>query len=364
VTAAISRAQTSDEVAKPHPQATDEVPRPQFGEWLNTLREAAGQRGISTDTLDRALNGLEPLPVVIERDRTQRELTLTVQEYVEQRVTRGVIRTARTAAAKHRALLRRVERQYGVPAQVIVAIWGLESNFGRFSGVRPTIQSLATLAWEGRRAGLFREQLLVALGILDRGEVDFDRLRGSWAGAMGQVQFLPSSYVAYAQDFDGDGRKDIWRSTADVFASMAYYLQANGWQRGRPWGVRVTRPGEESDSLRALAVPREKGCSAEKDLSAPAPLSTWRKAGVRPRTLIRNAKDEYSLLTLGRASYLVTSNYEALLAYNCAHSYAMSVAQLGDAIAAPPAKVTRPKVPRSKVQGPKVSGSRSTGPRS
>jgi membrane-bound lytic murein transglycosylase B len=320
--------------ASTHPQVADEAARPQFDEWLQGVRDAALERGIKPETLDRAFEGLKPQPIVIERDRTQRELTLTVQEYVKQRVTRGVIRTARNAAWTHRALLRRVQRTYGVPGPVIVAVWALESNFGRFSGVRPTIQALATLAWEGRRGTLFREQLLVALEIVDRGEVDFDRLKGSWAGAMGQVQFLPSSYVAYAQDFDGDGRKDIWKSLPDVFASIANYLRESGWEPGRRWGVTVSMPSEETDALVALSTPRESGCSAERDLSSAAPYPEWRKAGVRPTGTTPARRDqEYSRLTLGRASYLVTRNYEALLAYNCAHSYALSVATLADAVA-------------------------------
>jgi membrane-bound lytic murein transglycosylase B len=318
--------------AQPHAQVADEAVRPQFADWLLTFREIAVERGISAETLDRALNGLEPAPIVVRRDRTQRELILTVQQYVDQRVTRGVIRTARAARTKHRPLLQRVQKKYGVPAEVIVAVWGLESNFGRFTGVRPTIQALATLAWDGRRGTLFREELLAALGILDRGEVDFDRLRGSWAGAMGQVQFLPSSYVAYAQDFDGDGRKDIWTSLPDVFASIANYLRERGWDPGRHWGVRVTKPASNSEAMGALVAPREAGCDASRDLSTPAPYPAWRKAGVRPRGTPARRDQDYSLLTLGRASYLVTANYEALLAYNCAHSYAMSVAQLADAI--------------------------------
>lgn len=304
--------------------------RPAFADWLQEFRVEARQRGISEATLDRALTGLEPHAVIVERDRSQRELILTVQEYVQQRVTPAVIRTARRAAQRHATLLRRVEREFGVPRHVLVAIWGLESNFGRFPGVRPTIQALATLAWEGRRGLLFREQLLVALEILDHGEVEFEQLRGSWAGAMGQVQFLPSSYAAYARDFDGDGRKDIWRSLPDVFASIAYYLKEHGWQPKRPWGARVTLPASPSAAVTAMNVPRVTGCGALRDLTEPAPVRAWRKAGVRLASSL-GASEQASLLQLGQRAYLVTGNYEALLAYNCAHSYAMSVARLADA---------------------------------
>ncbi|MGE5814947.1 MAG: lytic murein transglycosylase, partial [Acidobacteriota bacterium] len=170
-----------------------EAPRPSFSEWLQGFRAEAEGRGISAATLDRELKGLEPHPIIIERDRTQRELTLTVRRYVKQRVTKSVIRTAKQARRRNARLLARVEKKYGVAPEFIIAVWALESNFGRFSGVRPTIQALSTLAWEGRRGQLFREELIAALGILDRREVDPAKLRGSWAGAMGQAQFLPSS---------------------------------------------------------------------------------------------------------------------------------------------------------------------------
>jgi membrane-bound lytic murein transglycosylase B len=306
--------------------------RPPFAEWLQQFRVEAEASGISAATLDRALTGLEPHPVVIERDRTQRELTLTVRQYVKRRVTRGVIRTARRAKDRHARVLARVEKEYGVPREFIIAVWALESNFGRFSGVRPTIQALSTLAWEGRRGRLFRNELLAALGILDRQEVDLSQLKGSWAGAMGQVQFLPSSYVRYAQDFDRDGRKDIWRSLPDVFASIANYLRESGWVRTTSWGVRVRLPKQPPPALPVLMVPRPEGCGAERDLSNRASVQEWTRAGLRlSRQLPRKA--QASFVTLGSVSFLVTANYEAILAYNCAHSYAMSVAELADAIA-------------------------------
>lgn len=315
----------------PRAQQEAEAARPSFSEWLQQFRVEAEASGISAATLDRVLTGLEPHPVVIERDRTQRELTLTVRQYVKRRVTKGVIRTARRAKSRHAKTLARVEKAYGVPREIIIAVWALESNFGRFSGVRPTIQALSTLAWEGRRGRLFRNELLAALGILDRHEVDPSRLKGSWAGAMGQVQFLPSSYVRYAQDFDGDGRKDIWRSLPDVFASIANYLRESGWVRRTNWGVRVRLPKSPSPVLRALMVPRAEGCGAERDLSAATPVQDWTRARVRLVKTLPRATPA-SLVTLGSASFLVTSNYEAILAYNCAHSYAMSVAELADAI--------------------------------
>jgi membrane-bound lytic murein transglycosylase B len=315
-------------------QQEPEPVRPLFAEWLRQFRAEAEATGISAATLDRALNGLEPSPIIVERDRTQRELTLSVRDYVKQRVTRAVVRTAREARRKHGPLLTRVQKKYGVPAEIVVAVWGLESNFGRFSGVRPTIQAISTLAWEGRRGGLFRRELLVALGILDRGEVESDQLKGSWAGAMGQVQFLPSSYARFAQDFDGDGRKDIWRSLPDVFASIANYLRESGWVPGVRWGVPVRMPTRPSPALRSLTATRETGCGAERDLSAPASVAEWTKARLSLSRPLPRATSA-SFVVLGKAMFLVTPNYEAILAYNCAHSYAMSVAALADAIRTP-----------------------------
>jgi membrane-bound lytic murein transglycosylase B len=311
--------------------AADVPTRPPFADWLQQFRGDAAASGISSATLDRAFDGLQPLPIILERDRTQRELTLTVREYVKQRVTKGVIKTARQAKRRHAGVLRRVEKKYGVPGEIVIAVWALESNFGRFSGVRPTVQALSTLAWEGRRGQLFRNELMTALQILDRGDADFPQLKGSWAGAMGQVQFLPSSYVRYAQDFDGDGRKDIWRSLPDVFASIANYLRQSGWVARRRWGVPARLPVKPTGALQSLMEPRAKGCSAERDLSPPRLIREWAAARVRPRRPLPHATPA-SLVTLGPASFLVTSNYEAILAYNCAHSYAMSVVELADAI--------------------------------
>src|SRR5919202_1154421 len=150
--------------------------------------------------------------------------------------------------ARHRSLIEAVGERYGIDPHIVAAVWGIESNFGRFSGVRPTIAALATLAWDPRRSTFFRGELFNALEILNRGDVDLSRMRGSWAGAMGQVQFMPSSYVAFAEDFDGDGRRDIWSNFGDVFASIANYLKGHGWIEGETWGreVKLTPEAERT----------------------------------------------------------------------------------------------------------------------
>jgi membrane-bound lytic murein transglycosylase B len=324
--------------------------RPPFVDWLAALREDALARGISAATLDKVLYGLEPVPRVVERDRSQTEHVLTVDEYIARRVPASVITTARRLAARHASLLAKVEARYEVPRSVIVAIWALESNFGKFSGVRPTIPALATLAWEGRREALFRGQLLDALAIVDSGEVELERLRGSWAGAMGQVQFLPSSYLRYAQDFDGDGRKDIWTSLPDIFASIAHYLREHGWVPGQRWGYRVSAPDAAIDAVAAVTTSRTSGCTAGRELSEPMPLGHWSGVGIRTAGTA-NEEVQTSLLRAGAHTYLVTRNYEALLGYNCAHAYALSVAHLADAIgASAPTRKPAPK-PRAKTGG-------------
>src|SRR5256885_350423 len=230
-----------------------QLPQPPFAEWLDAVRAEARTRGISDATIERALGSLEPLPIVVERDRSQAEIVETLDHYLQQHVSAKVIQTARARRADHASLLAQVAEKYGVPPGVLVAVWGLESNFGRFSGVRPTIQTLATLAYDPRRPALFREELFAALKILDSGDVEPAAMRGSWAGALGQPQFMPSSFLRYAQDFDGDGRRDIWTSTPDVFASIANYLSAHGWTKGQSWGREVKVPESTPDSVAEAA---------------------------------------------------------------------------------------------------------------
>jgi membrane-bound lytic murein transglycosylase B len=312
------------------------TPAQPFSEWLVALRAEALNRGISEATVSRALDGLEPLPVVIERDRSQAEMVLTLDRYIRQHVTKKVVRTAAQLAKEHAALLRKVQAKYGVPRGVVIAVWGLESNFGRFSGVRPTVQALATLAYDPRRATMFREELFNALKILDSGDVDPASLRGSWAGAMGQPQFMPSSFLQFAQDFDGDGRRDIWASRPDVFASIAYYLKAHGWNASQTWGREVKLPKKPDERFAKAAPLRTDGCQAERRMTVPLPLSRWRALGVRSLTgaALPNAKIDASLVRGARRAFLVYPNYDALLAYNCAHAYGLSVALLSERIQA------------------------------
>ncbi len=318
------------QVAVPAPAV--EEPRPGFSEFLSGIKAQAAAAGVSTATVDAALTGLEPLEIVVERDRTQAEVVLTIDQYISRRLTRRFVRTAAEQSREHRQVLSAISKKYGVPSSVIVAVWGMESNFGRFTGTRPTVQALATLAWEGRRRAFFTTELINALQILDRGHIGLEEMKGSWAGAMGQTQFMPSSYLAHAQDYDGDGRRDIWTTLPDVFASIANYMVAYGWKDDQIWGREVRVPPGGATKLAAAVGFRQSGCRAARELSVPVPLAKWQSLGVRTAAgaaLPRVARDA-SLLRAGAKSYLVYSNYDTLLGYNCAHAYALAVGLLSD----------------------------------
>jgi membrane-bound lytic murein transglycosylase B len=309
-------------------------PQQTFAEWLLAFRADASAQGITERTLDAALTGLEPIPVVVERDRSQAELVLTLDQYLQRRLTAKMIRSARAMGKEHKALLDRVSGKYGVPPGIVVAVWGLESNFGRFSGVRPTIATLATLAYDRRRAAMFRQELVAALRILDSGDVSVEEMRGSWAGALGQAQFMPSSFLQFAQDFDGDGRRDIWTSLPDVFASIANYLAEHGWTKGQIWGREVKAPAALLQRIDKLAPLQTEGCLAERQMTVPLPLSEWRKLGVTQSSGRRlpGADITASMIRAGKRQFLLYPNYQAILAYNCVNAYGLSVALLSDKV--------------------------------
>ena len=338
------------------PQEPD-PPRPSFAEWLAGVRAEALTRGIREEVVDAALaEVVEPQPIILERDRTQAEVVLSLEKYVTRRLTPKLIKSGRDAYAEHRALLDKVAERYGVPPKIIAAIWGIESNYGRFSGVRPAVPALATLAWDPRRATFFRGELFNALEIVNRGDIDLPRLRGSWAGAMGQVQFMPSSYLKFAEDFDGDGRRDIWSTPADVFASIANYLHGHGWSGDETWGREVTVSPEAVRRISQGAPQRSGTCSAMRSMAGPLPLARWQELGVRmPNGAALPKRDLAASLVSGETRhFLAYSNYDALLEYNCAHSYAISVGMLGDAIVSTsPVKSAPAKSAAPKKKGPK-----------
>jgi len=206
-----------------------------FGAWLQGVKTEAAADGISQGTIQSALGGLTYDPSIIARDHAQGVFRQSFEEFSGRMVPPRLAR-AQQLLVRYAPVFRRIEQQYGVPGAVIVAIWGLETDFGANSGKFPTIRSLAALAYDCRRPDKFRGELIAALQIVDRGDMAPSDLRGAWAGEIGQTQFLPSSYLKYAVDYDGDGRRDLIRSVPDVLASTANYLKGYGWQRGQPWG--------------------------------------------------------------------------------------------------------------------------------
>jgi membrane-bound lytic murein transglycosylase B len=301
------------------------------------VRAEALSRGIRQDIVDRALANIdEPVSTVIDRDRSQAETVLPLETYISRQLTPARVKTGHDMLAQNQDLLERVGGTYGVPPNIIVGVWGMESNFGRFSGVRPTVAALATLAWDPRRSALFRRELFAALDILNQGDIEPSQMQGSWAGAMGQPQFMPSSYLEWAEDFDGDGRRDIWSSEADVFASIANYLKGHGWRSGESWGREVHIPLAAARKIASTVERRDGACQARRDMTVALPISTWRALGVlgtngRPIA----ASDDEAWLVSGKARhFLVYRNYDALLEYNCAHAYAITAALLADRIAA------------------------------
>jgi len=310
-----------------------QTPQISFDEFLAGLRTEAAAKGISQATIDAALTGIEPLPVAVERDRTQPETVVSLDEYVARRVTPKVIKNANSVADEHKTLLKKVEAEYGVPPNVLIAVWGVESNFGSFTGVRPTIAALATLAYDGRRA-LFRNELFDALRIVDAGHITVDQLKGSGAGAMGQPQFMPSSYLKYAVDFDKDGRADIWATPADVFGSIANYLKQYGWSPKQRWGREVKLTKAARTKIDHTVPMRTSGCKAVREMTVARPLKEWAKLGVKlpGGGALPKSDTDASLVRGDKRFFLVYSNYDALLGYNCANSYAVTIGLLADKI--------------------------------
>ena len=295
--------------------------------------DEAHARGFSDDLINATLTGLTPISRVVERDTSQAEFTITLDRYFRTRITPRVVRMGRQHAMADRALLRRIQTAYGVSPSVLLAIWGMESHYGSFTGTYPVFQALATLAFQPRRADFFRGELFNALSIVSGGYIDAKTMTGSWAGAMGQPQFMPSSYLKHAVDFDNDGLRDIWHSEADTLASIASYLRDAGWEPGQTWGREVTVSKAARQHIEDIPK-RDVGCSAKRQMTERRPLPVWREAGVRLKAggPLPASELPASLVDVGGRSFLVYPNYEAILDYNCAHLYALSVGMLADRI--------------------------------
>jgi len=299
-------------------QAPDE-----FRSWLAAFRRDAIVAGLSARTLDAALAGLAPIARVIELDRKQPEARLGFADYLARVVNDARVRTAKQRLGENAGLLAAIESRFRVPPTTILALWAMESDFGRFGGNFPVIGALATLAFEGRRAEYFRKELIDALWILEEGRLAPAQLRGSWAGAMGQVQFMPSTYRRHAIDWDGDGRRDIWLSTGDALASAADYLSQSGWNPAIGWGEEVRPPPDLDPALTGRPKRR--------------PAEEWLRLGVLPLGRAGFATPEPFAVVLpdnadGRG-FAVTKNIDVLMTWNRSIYFALSVALLADRIA-------------------------------
>jgi len=293
-----------------------------FLPYIEAVKSDAKKAGIRQVTLDRAFAGIKaPNAKVIELDRRQPEFTLTWEQYRAKVISDARIAKGREMYARHRALLGEVTARYKLAAGPIMGIWGLESGYGQFTGGFNVVESLATLAWEGRRAAFFRGQLMNALRILDSGDIAPERMLGSYAGAMGQPQFMPDSFITYAVDWDGNGRRDLWNDIGDITASVANYLSRAGWSQALPWGEPIRLPPGFDPALA--------GRDARK------PIADWIKLGLRPSP--RLAPDVQAAVVLpdgagGQSFLAVHPNFQAIRRYNPSDYYALAVGLIGDAV--------------------------------
>jgi membrane-bound lytic murein transglycosylase B len=296
-----------------------------FDTWLNGFRIEARNAGISESTINATLYNIRPLPKVIELDRKQPEKKITFAQYKKNVVNAQRIRRGRELMAQYANELKWVEQTYGVAPQYVVALWGIETSFGTNTGGFKIIDSLATLAWEGRRAGFFKSELLKALRIIDLGHITPEAMKGSWAGAMGQNQFMPSSFFNFAVDADRDGHIDIWNTRLDVFASTANYLAKSGWRTGERWGRRVHVPKNFPANLVGPKIIK--------------PLSFWQQAGVTDMNgnALPFENMNASIVApdgLGADTYIVYGNYQTIMSWNRSTYFATSVGLIADALAA------------------------------
>ncbi len=304
--------------------ATDE-PRSEVGlqDWIMAFRPKALAAGISADVFDSAMRDVTYAPKVVERDRNQSEFTKTIWDYLGTAVSDDRISNGQAAFKRERKALDAIEARYGVPAHILTAIWGLESAYGTFRGSDPVMTSMASLAYDARRAEFFEEQVIAALRIVQSGDTELQNLKGSWAGAMGHTQFMPGSFIDHAVDWNGDGKRNIWGDDPkDALASSAAYLKDNGWVTGQPWGVEVRIP----DGFDYLLANREV-------LKSP---TEW--AGIGIRDTQGNAVPDHGaaaiLLPAGAegAAFMVFKNFEVLESYNTADAYVIAVGHLADRI--------------------------------
>ncbi len=297
------------------------VPNAGYDAWVGGFRGRALAQGIGAGTFDSAFRGAGFLPDVIEKDRNQTEFTRTLEDYLAIAASPERISKGRAALARHDSVFRAVEARYGVEKEVVAAVWGMESFYGERRGNIPVISATSTLAYQGRRGAFFEKQLIAALKILQNGDVPAAGMTGSWAGAMGHTQFIPTSYLAYAVDFNGDGRRDIWSDDpTDSLASTAAYLSRSGWRKGQPWGVEVRLPGGFNTGLTGRNQTRSP--------------SQWAALGVR--SVSGGTIPDYGPASIiipqgiNGPSFMTFGNFTAITRYNNAEKYVIGVGHLSD----------------------------------
>ncbi|MEF1256783.1 MULTISPECIES: lytic murein transglycosylase [unclassified Vibrio] len=296
-----------------------------FEEYVEGLKVEARQNGISEAVIEQAFDNVTHKPRAVKADKNQPEKKLTLDEYIPRAVPDWKVKQARELYKEHYAELSRIGEEYGVQPRFIVALWGVESNFGRFTGNYPVIDALSTMAYDGRREDFFRKETMAALQILEQGHIAVEDFKGSWAGAMGQCQFMPSSFLSFAADGNGDGKKDIWNTEADVFASAANYLSQSGWNDTYTWGRQVKLPKGFDMNLEGRVEGKEKT------------LAQWNQLGITrydgsalPQVNVNawlTAPDNAN----GRV-YLVYNNYNVLMKWNRSYYFALAVSHLADRI--------------------------------
>lgn len=295
-----------------------------FADWRAGLRMQAINEGISPLVFEQAFAGVTPDPQVIAADQSQPEFSRPVWEYLDSAVSSWRVARGKALLAEHAKTLQAIEARYQVDPSILVAVWGMESSFGRQIGDKNVIRSLATLAYEGRRSAFWRSQLIAALHILQEGDTSINGMLGSWAGAMGQTQFMPTTYLQYAVDFDGDGRRDIWQSSADALASAANYLNQSGWQPQQTWGF-------------AVQLPRNFDYAIADGVQSKT-LAQWQALGISADTDMSSAQMAQQTATLFLPSgyqgpaYLLLNNFRSILKYNNSSSYALAIGLLANAL--------------------------------
>lgn len=311
-------------VAIPTPSTstpTETAANLRFQTWMQGFETRAQAQGIRKATLSQAFDGVTYDPKVIKRDRNQSEFSKTIWEYLDSAASDTRVTSGSKALRENRSALNQIEQTYGVDKEVVVAVWGLESNYGSYRGSMDIVRSLATLAFDGRRGPFFESQLIAALKILQSGDVAPRNMTGSWAGAMGHTQFIPTSYLDYAVDFTGDGKRDIWSDNpTDALASTAAYLKKFGWVQGQPWGVEVTLPRDFNYALASRKIKKSP--------------DNWAKLGVRGvgGKPVANHGSASILLPAGGkgAAFMIFKNFAVIERYNTADAYVIGVGHLSD----------------------------------